>query len=176
MLAYIAGDGLTRMQQNLQRIARPPEWISPILEEGATIVRDHNRMNLMMGRSFTGKTFDKVKRKHGGPPLLEGKGPPPYRAIELAVVDTGQIDDSTFEIRLSWPQFKSKKGRDILSMHMVPYKNRPARKAVGIPKSAANEVTRVIRRYLSLEFSDLTDRISVKANHKQGSIQITMRR
>ncbi len=158
MLAYLAGDGLTRMRRGLQRLANPSAWMDPFLERAAVIVHDHNRMNLMMGRSFTGATFDKVKRKHGGPPLLERQ----YRAINLAVVVPEQTGWNTFEIIIAWPQFKTDKGRDILSMHMKAYEGRPARPAVGIPESAKPEIRAEWRRFTGRELREFTNAPSVE--------------
>lgn len=177
MLAYIAGDGLTRMYRGLQRLARPNTWMEPLLEQGVTIVWEDNRENLLLGRDIDGKAFDKVKRKHGGPPMLERQ----YRAINLALVDAGQIDRNTFELRISWNDFRTPGGRLILPMHMKPYRQkngyvRPARRVIGIRQTAVDKFARAGRVYLGREFRELTNRPNVATGDDQSVGRLIGRR
>lgn len=173
MLAYLLPDGLTRMHRGLQRLANPSTWMEPLLEQGVRIVYEHNRMGLMLGRDIHGRAFAPVKRKHGGPPLLEN--PARYRAINYALVDAGQLSRDTFEIRLSWPTFKTEAGRDILAMHMKPWRRRPARQAIGIRQTAIDEFRSAGRRYLGREFRELTNAVYIATPGPGGTSSAILR-
>lgn len=172
MFAYVFTDGLTRMQRGLQRLANPSAWMEPLLQQGILIILDDNRDNLLAGRDIRGGTFAPVQRKHGGPPLLRKQ----YRAIHFAVADAAQLSRKDFEIRLSWPQFKSRGGRDILAMHMRPYRNRPARPAVGIRPTAVAEFNQAARRFLGRELSAFMNTPNVATGAEQFSGVIRGRR